>query len=433
MKKDNIKSIVVLTAICLVTAAILGAVNHISAPIIERNAANAIKDSLGEVLEGAQDFESVPLDVAEGIPETVTGIYTGEGGAVVTVETTTTYSKNGPLSFTVGITADGKISGIKVTNYTETKDFKDYPQGFVGKNSEEAQKADTFSGVTISSTAFKRALDDAFTALKLVSGGPSKEEEALIKLFPEGAEPALVEKPEGAPETVSAVYKDSASGITAVLVETFSQYSSDTMVFAVGISTEGTVTGVEMINYAESKDFGDYPQSFIGLSGEDVKGADLYSGVTISSTAFRSAMSDAFEAVALMSGGPSKEEAALISVFPEGAAPEALELPAGAPETVKEMYKDSASGVVAVVLETYSMYSSDMMVFVVGISPEGAVTGIEIINYADSKSLGDYPESFVGKNESLEGVDILAGVTYSSTAFRNAVRDAFTAFKEVAQ
>jgi len=120
-------------------------------------------------------------------------------------------------------------------------------------------------------------------------------------------------------------------------------------------------------------------------------------------------------------------------VFPEGAAPEALELPAGAPETVKEMYKDSASGVVAVVLETYSMYSSDMMVFVVGISPEGAVTGIEIINYADSKSLGDYPESFVGKNESLEGVDILAGVTYSSTAFRNAVRDAFTAFKEVAQ
>ena len=156
----NIKSVVVLFSICLVVAVLLAAVNYITAPIIERNAFLAEQASLRAVLSGAEEFEE--LSLPEGAPETVTGIYKEINGlgVVVTVSTSSAYSQS-PMTFTVGVTAEGRISDIEITNYSETKSFENYPDSFSGLERSGIDGVDAFSGVTYSSEAFKSALKDA--------------------------------------------------------------------------------------------------------------------------------------------------------------------------------------------------------------------------------------------------------------------------------
>ncbi len=165
--KKNVKSIIVLSVICLVVTALLATVNHITAPVIERNALLKAQESLRVVLPDSKEFEELTLT---GAPETVTGVFkeiNGKGYAV-TLETVSSYSQN-PMTFTLGITADGKIAGVEVTNYSETKDFGDYPQTFVGKDA-SLEGVDVTAGVTYSSEAFKGAVNDAFSVIEEVTG-----------------------------------------------------------------------------------------------------------------------------------------------------------------------------------------------------------------------------------------------------------------------
>lgn len=163
----SVKSIIVLPLICLVVVAILAAVNHITAPVIERNARIAEQESLREVLPGSEMFSE--LELSDSVPETVTGIYREDNGKgyAVTVSTTSSYSQN-PLTFTVGISAENKIAGIAITNYSETKDFGSYPESFIGKDS-ALEGVDVTAGVTYSSEAFKSAVKDVFEAIEEVA------------------------------------------------------------------------------------------------------------------------------------------------------------------------------------------------------------------------------------------------------------------------
>ena len=166
MKNSNIKSIVVLTVICLVVVTLLAAVNHVTRPIIDKNALYAEQESLRKVLPDAKEFNALEL---EGAPETVTGLYEEKDGLgyAVTLSTVSGYSQN-PMTFTIGITADGRIAGIEITNYSETKDFGSYPETFIGKDA-ELSGVDVAAGVTYSSEAFKSAVKDAFAAVGEVS------------------------------------------------------------------------------------------------------------------------------------------------------------------------------------------------------------------------------------------------------------------------
>ena len=168
MKKDNIKSIIVLPVICLVVAALLATVNFITAPVIERNAIIKAQESLRVVLPDSGLFEEIEL--SDSIPETVTGIFKEESGKgyAVTVETSSSYSQS-PMTFTVGISTDGKIVGIEITNYSETKDFGSYPETFIGKDA-TLSGVDITAGVTYSSNAFKSAVLDALKAVEEVAG-----------------------------------------------------------------------------------------------------------------------------------------------------------------------------------------------------------------------------------------------------------------------
>ncbi len=179
MKKGmsvNVKSVIVLTAICLVVAALLAVTNHITSPVIENTRNQRIAESLSAVLPDSGEYREIELDDSVK-PPTVQKVYyfPDDGSYAVVLAATSAYS-NGDMGITVGIDSRDKIAGIKLTSYMESKDFgqETYPQSFIGKNEYGSATADTVSGVTYSSTAFKKALEDAFTAVKLAKGGAAE-------------------------------------------------------------------------------------------------------------------------------------------------------------------------------------------------------------------------------------------------------------------
>ncbi len=165
---QSIKSVIVLSVICLIVTSILAGVNFITATIIEENTYNEKMASLYEVLPDADKFEEITL--TEDMPATVTGIYadTAGSGYAVTAATSSQYSK-GDMLFTIGVDNNGAIVNIKLIQYTESKDFGlDYPSKYVGADEKNIADVETVGGVTYSSAAFKQAVTDALNALSTV-------------------------------------------------------------------------------------------------------------------------------------------------------------------------------------------------------------------------------------------------------------------------
>ena len=185
--KENIKSVVVLTAICLVVAVLLAFTNSVTAPIIEANQAAAANESLLIVMPEATGFEELTASLT--LPETVSGVYKENSGLgfVMTLNATSDYSGGNPMTFTIAIDATGAISAVELTGYYESKDFgAEYPQSYVGQNSTLADVT-LVAGCTYSSVAFKNTIADAFTVLienNLVAEAQKSEEQLISEAMP---------------------------------------------------------------------------------------------------------------------------------------------------------------------------------------------------------------------------------------------------------
>ena len=123
----------------------------------------------------------------------------------------------------------------------------------------------------------------------------------------------------------------------------------------------------------------------------------------------------------------------LYEVIPDAQGFEDVSDKAVLPATVTGVFQEKSGLGYAVTLSTTSQFSKDNMVFTVAIDAEGKIVAVKLTNYADSKDFGaSYPEKYVGTDaSSVQGVDLVGGVTYSSTAFKNAVVDAFAALSAV--
>lgn len=127
-----------------------------------------------------------------------------------------------------------------------------------------------------------------------------------------------------------------------------------------------------------------------------------------------------------------KSNAALLEVLPEGKSFKKMEnlseytLPA----TVIEAYEAGEAGYVFK-LETTG-YSTGL-VFMCGVSADGKVVGTKIITSSETPAIGGAALDTVAPNtvgktlEDIDGVDTVAGATYSTAAFKNAVKDALNA------
>ena len=174
--KTLIKSIVVLTVICIAISAALAVVNSFTAPIIAADAAERENASRQQVLPQASTF----TPVTGAFPATVTGAYCGtdETGEIVGyVFTTGNKGFDGTISVMTAIDCSGNIvavSTLDVTSETATLGGQtakeSYTSQYTGKDS-ALEGVDIISGATITSEAYEQCVLDAFTAYDAVKEG----------------------------------------------------------------------------------------------------------------------------------------------------------------------------------------------------------------------------------------------------------------------
>ena len=129
------------------------------------------------------------------------------------------------------------------------------------------------------------------------------------------------------------------------------------------------------------------------------------------------------------------EFAPLLAVMPEGASfdGEALitDTLTGLPESVIAVYKEATGLGFAVKCKASSQYSKTPMEITIGITADGKICGLQLDGYTDSIDFRDkdasYMDSFIGKDSALADVNLVAGCTFSSTAFKNAVSEGLSA------
>lgn len=167
MKNDYVKSFVVLVAICIVVALLMGVVNYFTAPTIEENERIKTEAALKEVMPEGVGFEKVPMT---GFPSTVKLVYKEANGGYVFKLVTNGYGTG--LTIMCGIDKNGVITGCKCIESNETLGKeKTYGESFGGKNYAGAEAVDTISGATLTSRAYRKAILDAFKTFEALNSG----------------------------------------------------------------------------------------------------------------------------------------------------------------------------------------------------------------------------------------------------------------------
>ena len=173
MKKsfnEIIKPVLVLVCICLVVTALLAYINSVTSPIIAKAEQKKTEQAMSEVLADADGFEKLEI---ENLPDRVTEVYTANNGSGY-VFMLTTKGYGGDMKLICGMKSDGTIEQCKTLSHAETsglgsKTAEDpYRNQYCGKNADTLSEVDAITGATISSTAYKNAIEDAFKAYDMV-------------------------------------------------------------------------------------------------------------------------------------------------------------------------------------------------------------------------------------------------------------------------
>ena len=182
------KSVITLSVICLILAALLALVNAITAPVIADNERAASEKALLVVYPDGSGFEKVELGSYPNMPKTVTEIQKSSDGGYV-VKLTTSGHKSG-LVIMCGIDPEGTVVGAICLASSETYGKeKTYGDTLIGKDIGSIDAVDTIAGATKTTAAYKNAVKDALGAVEILGGGSfdnrTEEEIALDEALPE--------------------------------------------------------------------------------------------------------------------------------------------------------------------------------------------------------------------------------------------------------
>lgn len=417
-KKEFSKSVLALVAIVLVAVLLLTGLNFITAPLIAENGSAAAFAPLYDVMPDAAGFDQL-YDAADpdssalaNIPASVQSIYgeTGGMGYVLRLSTSEGYTKQ-PIEFTLAIDAEGKISGVELTAYPETKDMgkETYPQTYLGQDSTLANVS-LVAGVTYSSTAFKNAVADGFAALidnGLIGAGVKGDEQILTEMLAD-VFPGIV-NPTGTPQ-----YEEQEIVCSYI---TKSLKALNDSGFAL-IMKNGDATYMAVCN------------AFGSVKLVDVDGNEV-------SDDAMAAEAKAYAEANIVSHSDGDLNKVKLLV-PDASDVTAISLD-GVYNSVTCAYK--AEGVGYVFVSRSYGYSNEPMVIYYVIDDNGAIvtmTADELIlfkEYFTSYQLDEssYKAGFTGlTGDSFTGDEaLISGATVSSDAIRVATEDAFTAFAAV--
>ncbi len=382
--KKYIKSVVVLTAICAVMAALLAAVNHITAPIIEAQSQSAANEALLEVLPGAEGFEEMDLS-AYTLPTSVITAYKASSGYVVKVEVTG--FKPG-LVIMCGIDADGSVVKTKCIASNETYgEEKTYGVNLEGKNLENIGEVDSTGKATFTKTAYKNAVKDALTACAVFGGA-----EVEIEKTPEEL---LV-------EALSAALPASEGKCTLKFVPE-------------------ALEGVDRVYAADNG------SGYVLLIGEKYVGVDV-SGKALGNDATADEIAVAEAAAEIIAASNMTE----------------IDLDAyeGIHKTVVKAYKtDSGNYVFELHATGYNMrdqyaYVKEPIVIMAAATAEGKLVAVETVSQNESQGFGaacaepEFYTQYMGRTEAdYKEIDGIAGATVTTNAYNSAIGKVFEAIK----
>lgn len=180
--KDILKLGVTLFVICAVAALVLGITNNITSPVIEERNIQASNKSRQIVLSDAEEFKQL-----EGMnSDIVVEVYEGLKGGDVIGYTIKTSPKGygGAVEVMVGISTDGKITGVDIGNHSETP-------GLGSKASDPAFKDQYLDkGVANSLLVVKGSVNNdneisAISGATITSNGVTSGVNAAMKIYNE--------------------------------------------------------------------------------------------------------------------------------------------------------------------------------------------------------------------------------------------------------
>lgn len=181
--KSNLTNMaLVLTAVCLVCAAILGIVYAVTAEPIAAAAAAEAQASIAKVLPAGGEISGELASEAEGVE----GYYVqtdGEGAVTAYAVKTTTGGFGGPVTLMVGVLPDGTVFNTSVLSHTETpglgakcteenSHFREQWKGFAGVLAvkKDGGDVDAITASTITSRAYTKAVAQAVALVKSLDG-----------------------------------------------------------------------------------------------------------------------------------------------------------------------------------------------------------------------------------------------------------------------
>ncbi len=180
MKKQILIPTIALFVICLVATTLLAFANNVTAPIIEKNAAQTEAESRMEVLADAKTFEDKTVNgksYAVGLDE--------NGNEIGMIFVTSAKSYGGDVSVMTGVNMEGKVTKIQILSISDTaglgmkaqddsfKDqFKSLVQGIkVAKNTANSENNEilALTGATITSNAVTEAVNEALDSFNTIT------------------------------------------------------------------------------------------------------------------------------------------------------------------------------------------------------------------------------------------------------------------------
>lgn len=169
---------IILLIICLVISGALAATHQITAPQIEKINKETADAARMEVLPEADSFTPATGELPEGVAE----YYVADNGAGVVV-TAQNKSFGGTITVMIGIDAEGAITGVKVTDHSDTPGLgtKAMDAGYLSQyqdltalgdvdNIKKDSSVDQVTGATVSSNGIYGAVKYALAAYKEMGG-----------------------------------------------------------------------------------------------------------------------------------------------------------------------------------------------------------------------------------------------------------------------
>lgn len=263
--KDILKLGTTLFAICAVASLVLGVTNNVTEPVIEERNIQASNESRKIVLPQADEFK-----VLEGMnSDIVVEVYEGLKNKEVIGYTIKTSSKGygGAIESMIGISKEGKITGVEIGNHSETPGLgskatepafkgqyldKDVlkPLSVIKGSANNDNEISAISGATITSNGVTSGVN---AAMKIYNEKLSGNKDVMAqddnmdpkeKIFKSASLVELKDKSNG--EVINVYQAKIGDEIIGYIFDTITDgYGGKTEVL-VGITTDGKIKGVEL-------------------------------------------------------------------------------------------------------------------------------------------------------------------------------------------